>query len=86
MKNHHDQIELDIPELGGTMFDRFKKEVKLDTLVTARRSSSHIVHQMPLVAVPGWRSIKANVVIHRNGASPAKPGIGTGNLAGANAI
>ena len=68
------------------MFDGFKKEVKLDALVTALRSSALVVHKTPFITIPGWRGIKADVVIHRNGASPAKPGIGTGSLAGANAI
>ena len=75
MKNHHDQIEVDIPELGGTMFDGFKKEGKLDALVTALRSSALVVHKTLFITIPGRRGIKADVVIHRNGASPAKPGI-----------
>lgn len=86
MKNHHDQIEVDIPKLGGTMLDGFKKEVKLDTLVTALRGSTLVVHQTPLVAIPGRRGIQADVVIHRNRTSPAKPCIRAGRLAKANAI
>ena len=86
MKNHHDQIEMDIPELGGTMLDGFKKEIKLDTLVTTLRSSAFVVHQTPFIAISGGRGIKADVVIHGNGASPAKPCIRAGRLARANAI
>ena len=86
VKNHHDQIEMDIPELGGTMLDGFKKEIKLDTLVTTLRSSAFVVHQTPFIAISGGRGIKADVVIHGNGASPAKPCIRAGRLARANAI
>ena len=63
---------MDIPELGGAMLDRFKKEVKLDALVAALRSGALVVHQMPFITISGRRGVKADVVIHRDGASPAK--------------
>jgi len=86
VKDHHDQIEVDIPKLGGSMFNGFKKVVKFDTLVTTLRSSALVVHQPPFVTIPGRRGIKADVVIHRNGAGSAKPGIGTGGFARANPV
>lgn len=49
---HHDQIEANMPELGGMALANFDKPVKFDMLVAAFRRSPFVVHQLPFIAYP----------------------------------
>ena len=71
MLEHEDQVETNIPELGGTMFAEFKERIKFNLLVAAFRRSSLVVHGFPLIASAGWRSVETDIGFHRDGKGSA---------------
>ena len=61
---HHNQVEANIPELGGMVLASLKEIIELNSLVAAFRRSTLVVHQMPLIAFPRWGGIETNVGLH----------------------
>ena len=55
---HHNQVEANIPELGGKVLASLKEIIELNSLVAAFRRSTLVVHQMPLIAFPRWGGIE----------------------------
>ena len=74
MDHHYDQVEANIPELGGMVLSSLKEIIQLDSLVATFRGSAVVVHQMPFIALPRWRGIETNVGLHGNSAGSAKSG------------
>ena len=66
MLEHQDQVEADIPELGGTVLADFQKGIEFNLLVTAFRRSALVVHSFPFITTAGWRSVETDVGFHRD--------------------
>ena len=86
MDQHQNQVETNIPELGGMVSASFKEPIQFDSLVATFRSSPFVIHEVPIVTFPWWRGIKTDVGLHGNGTSSAVLGSGTGGLAGTSPI
>ena len=71
VKNHHDQIEANIPELGGMVVTSLQEIIQLNSLVAAFRRSALVVHQPPFIAFPRWRGIETDVGLHGDSAGSA---------------
>ena len=50
----------------------FQEIIQFNALIAAFRRSPFVIHEMPFVAVPRWRSIETNVGRHGNGAGSAE--------------
>lgn len=74
MDQHHDQVETNIPELGGVVFSGFKKVIQFDSLVATFRGSPLVVHQLPFITFPRRGGIEPDVGFHGNGAGSAESG------------
>ena len=68
MDYHHDQIEANIPELGGMVVTSLQEIIQLNSLVAAFRRSALVVHQPPFIAFPRWRGIETDVGLHGDSA------------------
>lgn len=68
---HHNQVEANIPELGGMVLASLKEIIELNSLVAAFRRSTLVVHQMPLIAFPRWGGIETNIGLHGNSTGSA---------------
>ena len=71
MDYHHDQIEANIPELGGMVVTSLQEIILLNSLVAAFRRSALVVHQPPFIAFPRWRGIETDVGLHGDSAGSA---------------
>lgn len=71
MDYHHDQIEANIPELGGMVVTSLQEIIQLNSLVAAFRRSALVVHQPPFIAFPRWRGIETDVGLHGDSAGSA---------------
>ena len=86
MDQHHDQIETNIPELGGMVLASLKEIIQFDTLVATFRGSPLVVRQLPLIAYPWGRGIEPDVALQGNGTGSAILSIRARMHTGTNAI
>lgn len=86
MHQHHDQVETDVPELGGMVLASLQKIIQLDSFVASLGGSPLVVHQLPFVTFSRGIGIETDVGLHGNGTGSAEFGGGARGFAGANAI
>ena len=86
MDQHHDQVETNIPELGGMVLTSLEEIIQFDTLVAAFRRSPFVVHPLPLIAFTRRSGIEPDVGFHGNGAGSAEFGFRTRMCTGTDTV